>query len=66
MRAAFEAIDATLLDLAVATDEWDILYRLRLQIERDLLARMEPGTAFPGHGAEATTSATPGSPALVG
>lgn len=48
-RTAFEAIDAKLLDLAVPTDEWDILYRLRLQIERDLLAGAEPGTAFPGH-----------------
>jgi hypothetical protein len=38
-----------LLDLAVPTDEWDILYRLRLQFERDLLAGVEPGTAFPGH-----------------
>jgi len=47
-RAHFEAIDATLLDLAVPTDEWDILYRIRLQIERDLLIGAEPGTAFPG------------------
>jgi len=48
-RAAFKAIDSMLLDLAIPTDEWDILYRLRLQIERDLLAGEEPGTAFPGH-----------------
>jgi hypothetical protein len=48
-RAAFEAIDAMLLDLAVPTDEWDILYRIRLQIERDLLAGSTQGTAFPGH-----------------
>jgi hypothetical protein len=48
-RAAFKAIDARLLELAVPTDEWDILYRLRLQIERDLLTGAEPGTAFPGH-----------------
>ena len=47
-RPEFEAIDATLLDLAVPTDEWDILYRIRLQIERDLLIGAEPGTAFPG------------------
>jgi hypothetical protein len=46
--AGFEAIDATLLDLAVPTDEWDILYRIRLQIERDLRIGAEPGTAFPG------------------
>ena len=47
--AAFEAVDARLLELAIPTDEWDILYRLRLQIERDLLAGIVPGTAFPGH-----------------
>ncbi len=47
-RVVFEAIDARLLDLAVPTAEWDILYRLRLQIERDLLAGAEPGRAFPG------------------
>ena len=44
----FDEIDGTLLDLAVPPDEWDILYRIRLQIERDLLAGMEPGTAGPG------------------
>ena len=46
--ARFEEIDATLLDLAVPPDEWDILYRVRLQIERDLLAGNQPGTASPG------------------
>ena len=35
----FAAIDRLLLELAVPTDEWDILYRMRLQIERDLLAK---------------------------
>jgi hypothetical protein len=48
-RGGFTAIDETLLDLAVPNDEWDILYRMRLQIERDLLAGSAPGTAFPGH-----------------
>ena len=47
-RAEFEAIDKTLLDLEVPTDEWDILYRIRLQIERDLLIGAKPGTVFPG------------------
>ncbi len=46
--ASFKAIDARLLDLAVPTDEWDVLYRLRLQIERDILTGSEPGTSFPG------------------
>lgn len=57
-RAAFEPIDALLLDLAVPTDEWDILYRLRLQIERDLLVGAEPGTDFPGHEPNSRDGAT--------
>ena len=48
-RAALDEIDAKLLELAIPTDEWDILYRLRLQVERDLLADEKPGTDFPGH-----------------
>jgi hypothetical protein len=48
-RAELDLIDETLLELAVPTDEWDILYRLRLQIERDLLLGAEPGTEFPGN-----------------
>ncbi len=36
--AAFASIDETLMALPVPADEWDILYRLRLQAERDLLA----------------------------
>ena len=48
-RVAFRPIDEKLLELAIPTDEWDILYRLRVQVERDLLAGSEPGTAFPGH-----------------
>jgi len=48
-KASLDEVDATLLDLAVPTDQWDILYRLRLQVERDLLAGAKPGTTFPGH-----------------
>ena len=48
-QAEFKAIDAKLLDLVVPIDEWDIVYRLRLQMERDLLAGSAPGTVFPGH-----------------
>jgi hypothetical protein len=36
-REAFASIDADLLRLAVPTDEWDVLLRIRLQVERDLL-----------------------------
>jgi hypothetical protein len=48
-RYEFKAIDTELLDLAVTTDEWDILYRLRLQIERDILAGSAPGTVKATH-----------------
>lgn len=59
-RAEFDAIDEALLDLAVPTDEWDILYRLRLQIERDLLVGAEPGTEFPGQVLGTPDEARPG------
>jgi hypothetical protein len=58
-RAAFEEIDQKLLELDVPTDEWDILYRLRLQVERDLLAGAKPGTTFPGHESDAGGPDTP-------
>jgi hypothetical protein len=37
--SALAAIDRTLLSLDVPDEEWDVLYRLRLQAERDLLRR---------------------------
>jgi hypothetical protein len=59
MRDAFRAVDTLLLDLQIPTDEWDILYRLRLQLERDLLAGDEPGTMFPGLATAERQSVTP-------
>ena len=56
---AFREVDATLLDLQVPPDEWDILYRLRLQMERDLLAGDTPGTSLPGKPADAAETAGP-------
>ena len=47
-RARFAAIDERLMALAVPTDEWDILFRLRLQVERDLLAGSGSGSVAPG------------------
>jgi hypothetical protein len=41
-------IDDQLVSVAIPTDEWDILYRSRLQVERDLLVGSKPGTEFPG------------------
>jgi hypothetical protein len=37
--AAIAGIDRSLLTLEVPDEEWDVLYRLRLQAERDLLRR---------------------------
>lgn len=54
--AELAVIDATLLDLPVPAEEWDILYRIRLQVERDALAGVDPGTASPGHAAASATS----------
>ncbi|HEX5825321.1 MAG TPA: hypothetical protein VFY18_12765, partial [Candidatus Limnocylindrales bacterium] len=46
-RATLEAIDAELAVLNVPHDEWEILYRQRLQVERDLLAGRAPGSVLP-------------------
>lgn len=59
MRDAFREVDTVLLDLQIPTDEWDILYRFRLQLERDLLAGDESGTMFPGQAPAARQSVTP-------
>jgi len=56
---AFRDVDAVLLDLQVPPEEWDILYRLRLQMERDLLAGDVPGTTVPGRAAGALDGAAP-------
>ena len=61
--AALAPIDATLVELAVPTDEWDILYRIRLQVERDLLAGAQPGTALPAGQPAAAAVAPPWSAA---
>jgi hypothetical protein len=38
--AEFAEVDDTMLDLGVPDDEWDILYRMRLQTERDVLVEL--------------------------
>ncbi|MFL5778657.1 MAG: hypothetical protein ACJ761_06910 [Chloroflexota bacterium] len=43
-----KAIDAALASQVIASDEWEVLYRMRLQVERDLLAGNRPGEALPG------------------
>jgi hypothetical protein len=53
--AAFEDIDAELANLQIPYDEWEVLYRQRLQVERDLRAGAMAGQAVVG-------AATPGAP----
>ena len=38
--AEFAEVDDTLLGLEVQDEEWDILYRMRLQVERDVLVQL--------------------------
>jgi hypothetical protein len=51
--AAFEAIDKELASIQVPYEEWEVLYRQRLQVERDLRAGAMAGQAVVG-------AATPG------
>jgi hypothetical protein len=51
--AAFESIDKELASIQVPYDEWEVLYRQRLQVERDLRAGAMAGQAVVG-------AATPG------
>jgi len=41
-------IDRALATLDIDYEEWETLYRTRLQVERDLLAGIRPGEDFPG------------------
>ncbi len=45
--AALAAIDTRLATIEVSHEEWEILYRQRLQVERDLLAGRSPGSVQP-------------------
>lgn len=56
--AELRAIDEALAVLVVPHDEWEVLYRERLQVERDLLAGARPGAAFPGGSPENLSGAT--------
>ncbi len=50
-----EAIDDQLAHLEIPYEEWEVLYRIRLQIERDLLTGRQPG-AGPGEEAGSTAA----------
>ena len=61
------AVDRRLADLDVPHEEWEILYRQRLQVERDMLAGRAPGSVLPteagsplGDGAAARAGERPG------
>jgi hypothetical protein len=56
--AELRSIDEALAVLAVPQDEWEVLYRERLQVERDLLAGERPGQAFPGDAGQGSTAAS--------
>jgi undecaprenyl-diphosphatase len=59
-RGALLEIDTRLLALEVPTEEWDLLYGLRLGLDRDVLAGSPPGTVFPGSvQSAANTAETP-------
>jgi hypothetical protein len=60
--AELRAIDQALATLVVPHDEWEVLYRERLQVERDLLAGQRPGGTFPGQQAGAGAAAAVGAP----
>jgi hypothetical protein len=46
-KAALASIDQRLATDNLPYDEWEVLYRERLQVERDLLAGLRPGEAMP-------------------
>jgi hypothetical protein len=48
VEAEFKAIDADLAKIEVPYDEWEVLYRQRLQVERDLRAGAMAGEAVLG------------------
>jgi hypothetical protein len=56
--AELAAIDRVLATLEIAYDEWEVLYRMRLQVERDLLAGNRPGQDFPGARSDRAQRAT--------
>ena len=45
--ATLASIDQDLAILEISHDEWEILYRQRLQVERDMLAGRSPGSVQP-------------------
>lgn len=46
--AELAAVDTNLASVEIPYEEWEVLYRIRLQVERDLLKGTRPGDDFPG------------------
>jgi hypothetical protein len=46
--AELQAVDRALSAIDIEYDEWEVLYRVRLQVERDLLLGHAPGEDIPG------------------
>lgn len=65
LTAALASIDQRLATEDLPYDEWEVLYRQRLQVERDLLAGLRPGEAMPvSSGSAQSASRTPASPSM--
>jgi hypothetical protein len=47
--AEFAEVDDKMLDLDVPDEEWDILYRMRLEVERDVLVDLVDDPAAVRH-----------------
>ncbi|MFL5675978.1 MAG: hypothetical protein ACJ779_13310 [Chloroflexota bacterium] len=62
-RRELESIDGQLAATKVPYEEWEVLYRKRLQVERDLRARIEVGQAVLG--SELPATGLPGPAAAV-
>ena len=65
VRAAFAAIDGDMAELPIDPDEWDILYRIRLQTERDILVGEVHGPVPPAAPVPAGAGAPDREPAPV-
>jgi hypothetical protein len=57
---AFAAIDHLLATKELPYDEWEVLYRQRLQVERDLLVGNQPGEEMPAKGGSRAATGTSG------